>query len=113
MRVIPAFSPLASLPRSGSRVMSVLRFRFCFRFADLGRRGDGKCSVILGVGPVCPASLNGGGRSKVLLMECCSVALASAKGDGDAGWLSSPPVGFVSIVERWAGPIVVWMLGPF
>ena len=44
---MPAFSPLASLPRRGSRVVSALRLRSSFLLSALLRRGDGKWSVIL------------------------------------------------------------------
>ena len=52
IRVIPAFSPLASLPRRGSIVVCALRFRYVFRLFAFLRRGDGKWSVSLDIGTV-------------------------------------------------------------
>ncbi len=44
-----AFSPLASLPRRGSLVVSALRLRSSLLLPALLRRGDGKWSVSLGI----------------------------------------------------------------
>ena len=65
-------------------MVSALRVRSAFRLSALLRRGDGKCSVSLGI---CTAlsmrSLEW--RVSALLMECCRVALSNVSGDGVSG----------------------------
>ena len=82
---MPAFSPLASLPRKGSRVVSALRLRSAFLLSALRRRGDGKWSMSLVVCTAFVSVVSLGGRVSALLMECCRVALSSVSGDGVSG----------------------------
>jgi len=76
-RLMPALSPLASLPRRGSLVVSALRLRSAFRLSAFRRRGDGKCRVSLGMCTVVFSVVSLGWRVSALLMECCRVALSS------------------------------------
>jgi hypothetical protein len=85
MRLMPAFSPLASLPRRGSRVVGVLRLRSAFLLSALLRRGDGKWSVSLVVCTAFVSVVSLGGRVGAHLMECCRVALSSVRGEGVSG----------------------------
>ena len=82
---MPAFSPLASLPRRGSLVVSALRLRSAFRLSAFLRRGDGQCSVSLVICTTFFFVVSLGGRVSALLMECCRVALSSVNGDGVSG----------------------------
>ncbi len=80
-----AFSPMASLPRRGSLVVSALRLRSAFLLSALLRRDDGKWSVSLGICTEVCSVVSLGGRVSALLMECWHVALSSVIGDGVFG----------------------------
>ena len=82
---MPAVSPLASLPRRGSLVVSALRLRSDLRLSAFLRRGDGKCSMSLGMCSVFFPVVSLGGKVSALLMDCCRVALSSVSGDGVSG----------------------------
>ena len=84
-RLMPAFSPLALLPRRGSLVVSAFRLRSSFRLSAFLRRGDGKCSVSLGICTALFSVVFLGWRVSALLRECCRVALYSVKSDGVSG----------------------------
>ena len=84
-RLMPALSPLPSLPRRGSVVARALRFRSAFRLSTFLLRGDEKWSVILDVGTALPFVGSLGWRVSALLIECCRVALSNVRGDGVFG----------------------------
>ena len=87
-RLMPAFSPLASLPRRGSLVVSDVRSRSALLLSALLRRGDGKWSVSLGICTEFCSMVSLGGRVGSLLMECCRVALSSVIGDRVSGMVA-------------------------
>ena len=55
-KLMPEFSPLASLPRRGSLVVSALRLRSAFLLFAFCRRGDGKWRASLGGCTVFPST---------------------------------------------------------
>jgi hypothetical protein len=82
---MPAFSPLASLPRRGSLVVRALSFRSDFRLSAFIRREDGKCSVSLGICSAFSSVVSLGWRVSEVSTESCRVALSSIRGDGVSG----------------------------
>ena len=65
---MPACSLLASLPRRGSIMVRAFRFRSSFRLSAFLRRVDGKWSVSLDIGNVCPSVGSLGWRVSALLI---------------------------------------------
>jgi len=109
---MPAFSPLASLPRRGYLVVGFLRLRSVFLLSALFRRGDGKWSMIFSF--VSVVSL--GGRVRALLMECCRVALYSFNGDGVSGMVVQPSLRMcrhLGAMGRSQSEVVLMMLFSF